>query len=104
MNPVAITAMVSESEGDLLNHFPRMTIFNTELTLSQLREISGSGAPKNEYSKYLKPKAKKEIKPLKPLTLKDVMNSGGFPGPFLPGPDYVSQYANSAYNHHVRWM
>lgn len=104
MQRVASTAMVSESEGDLLNHFPRINMFNTELTLSQLRGISGSGAPKNEYAKYLKPKAKKEIKPLKPLTLKDVMNNGGSPGPFLPGPDYVSQYASNAYNHHVRWM
>ena len=104
MKRLAITAMVSESEGDLLNHFPSNSMFNTELTLSQLREISGSGAPKNELAKYLKPKAKKEIKPLKPLTLKDVMNDGGSNGPFLPGPDYVSQYANNAYNHHVRWM
>ena len=50
------------------------------------------------------PKAKKEIKPLKPLTLKDIMNNDGSPGPFLPGPDYVSQYLNSAHNHPFRWM
>ena len=104
MKRAAVTAMVCETEGDLPNHFPRNTMLNTELTLSQLREISGCGAPKNEFAKYLKPKAKKEIKPLKPLTLKDVMNNGGSPGPFLPGPDYFSQYANSAYSHHGRWM
>ena len=79
-------------------------MINTELDLSQLREISGSGAPKNEYAKLHKPKAKKEIKPLKPLTLKDIMNNGGSPGPFLPGPDYVSQYSSSAHSHPFRWM
>ena len=104
MKRVAITAMVSESEGDLFNHVPANTMFNTELTLSQLRDISGSGALKNDYAKYLKPKVKKEIKPLKPLTLKDVMNNGCAPGPFLPGPDDVNQYASKTNNQPVRWM
>ncbi len=74
---------------------------NTELTLIQLREISGSGAPKNEYEKLHKPKVKKEIKPYKPLTLKDVMNNGGSPGPYLPGPDYVDQYSNSTHHNPI---
>ena len=76
---------------------------NTELTLSQLQEISGSGGYKNEYAKYIKPKAKK-IKHMKPLKMKDVMKGGGVPGPFLPGPEYVNQHSYSAYQYHVHWM
>ena len=77
---------------------------NNELTLSQLRDVNGSGAPKNEYAKLQKPKVKKKIKPLKPLTLKDFMKNGGSPGPFLPGPDYVNQYSGSGYQRHVLGM
>ena len=77
---------------------------SNELTLSQLRDVNGSGAPKNEYAKLQKPKVKKEIKPLKPLILKDFMNNGGAPGPFLRGPDYVSQYSGSGYKRHVLGM
>ncbi len=77
----------------------------TELTLSQLSTVSGTGVPKNEYAKLQKPKRKKkEIKPVQPLTLKDVMNGGGSPGPYLPGPDYVSQLADIPTNSMMRWM
>ena len=76
---------------------------NNELTLSQLRDVSGGGAPKNDYAKRQKPKFKK-IKPAKPFTINDVMNSGGSPGPFLPGPDYINQYVGTGYQYHVLGM
>ena len=80
-------------------------MMRTELTLSQLSRVSGSGAPKNPYAKLQKPKLKKkEIKPVKPLTLKDVMNGGGSPGPYLPDPDYVSQMVDIPADSMMRWM
>ena len=98
--------MMNASGGDL--HFPspqQRSMMTTELTLSQLSRVSGSGAPKNPYAKLQKPKLKKkEIKPVKPLTLKDVMNGGGSPGPYLPGPDYVSQMADIPTDSMMRWM
>lgn len=81
------------------------SMINTELTLSQLSQISGSGAPKNEYAKLHKPKLKKkEIKPCKPLTLKDAMEGGASPGPYLSGPDYISQTAYMTSNSMMNWM
>ena len=80
-------------------------MINAELTLSQLSRVSGSGVPKNPYAKLQKPKLKKkEIMPVKPLTLKDIMNGGGSPGPYLPGPDYVSQMADIPTESMMRWM
>ena len=50
------------STTPLTNYEP---MINTELTLLQLSQVSGSGAPKNEYAKLHKPKLKKkEIKPM----------------------------------------
>ena len=80
-------------------------MINTELTLSQLSQVNGGGVPKNEYAKLQKPKLKKkEIKPVKPLTLKDVMNGGGSPGPYLPEPDYVSQMTGMTTNSMMHWI
>ena len=80
-------------------------MINTELTLSQLSQVSGSGAPKNQYAKLDKTKLKKkEIKPCKPLTLKDAMNGGASPGPFLPGPDHISETTYMNTNSMMQWM
>ena len=90
------------STTPLTNYEP---MINTELTLLQLSQVSGSGAPKNEYAKLHKPKLKKkEIKPCKPMTLKDAMNGGASPGPYLPGPDYISETAYMTTNSMMNWM
>ena len=60
--------------------------YDNELSIDQLQKING-GNTKNPYAKLLKPKAQKKTKPIKPLTLKDVMNMNGSPGPYLPGLD-----------------
>ena len=65
-------------------------IDNEQLSLDQLHQINGAGF-KNEYAKLLKPKAPKKIKMQKPLTLKDIINGGGSPGPYLPGANYINQ-------------
>ena len=49
---------------------------------------------------YISPKQKK-IKVFKPLTLKDIMNGGGSPGPYLPGPSYFNQQSLNSSN---QWM
>ena len=54
----------------------------------------------SKFAKLNKPKAKK-IKMVKPLTLKDIMNGGGSPGPYLPGPSYVNQ---QSLNSNIQWM
>ena len=97
---------MNASGGDLHFTSPQQrSMMNAELTLSQLSQVSGSGVPKNPYAKLQKPKLKKkEIKPVKPLTLKDVMNGGGSPGPYLPGPDYVNQMADMPTDSMMRWM
>ena len=96
--------MVFESEGGLPKFSLQNTMTNTELTLSRLRGIRGSGTPENEYGNLQKPKAKKEIKSLKPLTRKDVMNNGGSPGPFLPGPDCIHQAAYGGFGLSETWI
>ena len=98
--------MVSLSEVDLPIHTSPPTMISTELTLLQLREINGAGAPINEYSKLHKPKGKKEIKPAKPLTLKDVLNGGGSPGPTFPDPepDYNIYQSYNTYSQVDHWM
>ena len=70
------------------------------LSLEELNAINGSGL-KNEYAKLHKPKAPKKIKMVKPLTLKDIMDGGGSPGPYLPGPSYINQQMFNSYN---QWM
>ena len=78
--------------------------FHNELTdkaisLEQLSDINGAGL-ENKFAKLNKPKVKK-IKMCKPLTLKDVINGGGSPGPYLPGPSYFNQQSINASN---LWM
>ena len=62
---------------------------NDELSFEQLHHINGAGL-KNEYEKLKKPKAAKKIKLPKLLTLKDIMNGGGSPGPYLPKLKHVN--------------
>ena len=87
---------------DLRNnsHQQKIMTYDNELSLNQLQQISG-GDLKNPYAKFLKPKAQKKLKPLKPLTLKDLMNGGACPGPYLPGPNYFNQQMMYSPN---QWM
>jgi len=71
--------------------------FNNELSLDQLQSING-GNTQNPYAKLHKPKAQKKIKPIKPLTLKDVMNMNGSPGPYLPRLEYFNQQMFNSYH------
>ena len=71
--------------------------FDNELSIDQLQKING-GNSKNPYAKLLKAKAQKKIKPIKPLTLKDVMNANGSPGPYLPGHNYFNQQMFNSYH------
>ena len=94
------------TEGDLhyLQRLMSSSDFHNELTdkamsLEQLSDINGAGL-ENKFAKLNKPKAKK-IKLYKPLTLKDIMNGGGSPGPYLPGPSYVNQ---QSLNSNIQWM
>ena len=77
--------------------------YDNELTLNQLQQISGGDIKdlKNPYAKFLKPKAQKKVKPFKPLTLKDLMEGGACPGPYLPGPSYINQ---QMFNSNNQWM
>ena len=72
---------------------------NQAMSLEQLSDVNGAGL-ENKYAKLNKPKAKK-IKMHKPLTLKDIMNGGGSPGPYLPGPSYINQ---QTLNPGSQWM
>ena len=91
--------MVCESEGGPpLQLTPNKNHdFRQRLSIDQLQEING-GNSKNPYAKLLKPKAQKKIKPIKPLTLKDVMNANGSPGPYLPGHNYFNQQMFNSYH------
>ena len=78
--------------------------FHNELTdepisLEQLIHINGAGLEK-KYAKLNKPKVK-NIKMHKPLTLKDIMNGGGVPGPYIPGSSYMHQHMLAS-NH--QWL
>ena len=94
------------TEGDLHDSQRIMSTshFHNELTdkamsLEQLSDINGAGL-ENKFAKLNKPKAKK-IKLYKPLTLKEIMNGGGSPGPYLPDPSYVNQ---QSLNSNIQWM
>ena len=72
---------------------------NQAMSLEQLSDVNGAGL-ENKYAKLLKPKAKK-IKMQKFFTLKDVMNGGGIPGPYLPTLTYINQQTLNPGN---QWM
>ena len=69
------------------------------MSLEQLSDINGAGL-ENKFAKLQKPKAKK-IKIYKPLTLKNILDGGGSPGPYLPGPSYFNQQSLNSSN---QWM